>query len=183
VRIAPALVTLLAALLVPGPAAATGWMEGGKSIEGRPWQKSVRGFGAMLVLTDDPEGLLDAWSSRSNNDVSVPTTEVIERGKTIGAFVFFTGCQPDYQGLCHANVDYVILKPDGSEYAHFVDGELWRDKPPPVSGTLELGIDYIGVETDDTDPLGKWTVKALVRDQIATEILEVTHEFELIAPK
>jgi hypothetical protein len=142
--------------------------------------KSENGFSAILLLSDNPEDVLRTWTT-PNAGVPVQTADTITRGVPIVAFVFFTGCRPDENGLCNASADFTILKPDGSVYESFSDRDLWKRKPAPPDGMLRLAAEYVGVVIEPGDPLGEYEVWISVHDLNAGTTLEMRQAFTATA--
>ncbi len=133
-------------------------------------------FSALLVLSDKPDEVLHGWRTRSSG-LPDGTTETIARGRPIVAFVYFTGCEPDADGLCNATVDFTILRPDGSVYESFQSRELWRHKPAPPEGTLGLSAEYVGVVIEPSDPLGRYEFRVTVNDLNGGTALDLRQVF------
>ena len=155
------------------------WFEGGRPVQDREWRKSHKEFGVMLVLSSQPEEFLEAWDKPAAPDYAPQLTSAdrVARGQPIVAFVFFTGCRANDAGHCVSTTEFQVLRPDGSEYASLDRSELWTDKEPPVSRAVQLGIAYIGVVIEPDDPLGEYTVKAKVCDQVAGRCLTLLQRF------
>jgi len=139
-----------------------------------------RGMSAVLMLSDQPDKVLKGWADRSS-DLDVQTTDRITRGAPIVAFVYFTGCRPDANGLCNASADFTILRPDGTVYERFIDRDLWKQKPAPPDGTMRLSAEYVGVIIEPDDPLGRYEFRVLVHDLNAGTNLELRQAFTAIA--
>jgi hypothetical protein len=133
-------------------------------------------FSAVMLLSDSPDEVLRSWQ-KPEASVPVRTADAIAPGAPIVAFIFFTGCRPDENGLCNASVDFTVLKPDGSIYERFTDRELWKGRPAPPVGMMRLSAEYVGVVIEPQDPLGKYEVRASVHDLNAGETLELSREF------
>jgi hypothetical protein len=140
------------------------------------WSKSKNGFSAMLLLSDEPDDVLQTWET-PNAAVPVRTADTIARGVPIVAFVFFAGCEADDNGLCNASADFTIRRPDGSEYESFSDRDLWKQKPAPPEGMLRLSAEYVGVVIEPGDPLGEYEIQVSVHDLNAGTTLDLTHAF------
>ena len=143
------------------------------------WTQSKNGFSAMLLLTDEPDDVLQTWDT-PNAPVPVRAISKITRGVPIVAFVFFSGCQPDGNGMCNASADFTILRPDGSEYDSFADRDLWKGKPAPPEGMLRLSAEYVGVIIEPEDPLGEYEVQATIHDRNSGTTLQLKRTFTAI---
>ncbi len=133
-------------------------------------------FSALLVLSDNPDQVLRGWKTRT---MRLPrgTTRTIERGRPIVAFVYFTGCEPDADGLCNATVDFTILRPDGSVYESFESRDLWRHKPAPPEGTMGLAAEHVGAVIEPSDPLGRYEFRVTVHDLNGGTSLDLKQAF------
>jgi hypothetical protein len=171
----------LLALFLASPVAVHGqWREGGEVVPDTAWSKHQHRFGAMLLLSAQPEIFLEAWAQPTEG-VPIQTADTVPRGVPVVAFVLFTGCEPDDQGLCNASVDITVLRPDGSVYSRFEDADLWKMKPAIAEGALELAADYVGVVIEPDDPLGRYTFRVTVRDLNAGITLDLEQHFTAIA--
>jgi hypothetical protein len=133
-----------------------------------------------LLLSDNPDDVIRSWTTPSAR-VPLRTTDTIPRGVPIVAFVFFTGCKPDENGLCNASADFTIVKPDGGVYDRFADRDLWKLKPAPPDGMLRLSAEYVGAIIESGDPLGRYEVHVSVHDLNAGTTLELKQAFTAIA--
>jgi hypothetical protein len=135
---------------------------------------------AVLLLSDNPDEVLRSWT-KPEARVSVHTADTIARGTPIVAFVFFTACKSDENGLCNASADFTILRPDGSVYERFADRDLWKGKPAPPDGMLRLSAEYVGAIIEAGDPLGRYEVQVTVHDLNAGTTLELSRSFTATA--
>ena len=155
------------------------------TVEPRPVGNSPEGragdFAVRLFVSPDPDGFLEQWS-RPAQPGYVPqmtTTSKVKRGETIAAFIVFGGCAPDAAGNCDATADFEVLKPDKSGYGKFEGTELWRGKPAPAKGRLQLGMARLMMRIEPTDPLGAYTLNAVIHDRIANADISVTSRFDV----
>ena len=144
------------------------WRENGKIIEDTPFRKSAGKFGAMLLLTAKPDEFFEQWNKPPSPSYKpkIETLSEARRGDTVVAVVLFIGCAQDKSGNCDTEVDYRVLKPDGSLYGEQADAELWKRQPPP-EGSIQAGLGYLAFRIEPDDPLGQYTLEALVRDKVA----------------
>jgi hypothetical protein len=155
------------------------WNEGGAPVPDTSWRKSEGDFGAMLLLTDKPEEFLAAWETRTP-EVSMSATETVRRGSPVMGVVVFTGCAPNEKGLCDATVVYTLLKPDGTVYDKSQEVELWIGKQPPPKYVLQLSLGNLGIVIEPEDPLGRYRMRAEVRDRVSGKILRLERHFDAI---
>lgn len=146
---------------------------------GPEWSKSKDGFAAMVLMSDNPDEVLESWASPTAS-IPVRTADRVTRGVPIVAFVFFSGCLPDKHGMCNASVDFTILEPDGQVYDQFENRDLWKGKPAPPEGMLRLSAEYVGAIIEPSDPLGRYQVIVSVHDLNAGTTLELKQAFTAI---
>lgn len=156
------------------------WRDQGEVVPDNEWRKSSGSFGALLDFTKQPDELFAAWNKPGEYVNIPPSADTAHRGEVIMGVVFFTGCKPDPEGHCNAEVDYLILKPDGSVYGDLKGGELWRTKPAPTGSAIQLCADPLGVKIEPTDPIGEYTVRATVTDKNAALTLQLTRKFRVV---
>jgi hypothetical protein len=143
------------------------------------WEASAGDLHAMMVFTDDPEAFLNEWSTPPDSTPRISSVDSAHRGDTVVAFVFFTGCKP-IKGRCDSEADFKLLRPDGSVYAEQAGVELWKDKPPPPLGNLQLSVANLGFRVELVDPLGNYHLKVVVRDLNAKLDLSLEREIEVL---
>lgn len=157
-----------------------GWynMEG-ESVPDSLDRKSIDGFGAFLLLTDEEEDVFRRWNIPSLV-FDVNKTETIEKGKTITSLIFFSGCEEDAKGNCSIVANYKIWQPDGKLYGDIPDTEVWMNKPRPPGKTLGLTVQYIKIRIEPNDQLGKYIVDAEVTDLNKKVKLSLRSSFKAI---
>lgn len=136
-------------------------------------------FGAMLYLTKDPHGFWEQWE-RPHDPANPPQLVTIESGcrsDVVMGIVLFGGCKADSKGLCHSSVDYRVVRPDGSEYANLVGGELWRNRPAVSPRMLQASVANVAFTVEPDDPFGTYLIQATVFDSVANIVLNLQTPF------
>ena len=159
---------------------AAGWKEHGKPVPDTAWAKSDGDFGAMLVFTDKPDALFAAWE-KSGPAVLMSATPDAVRGVPIVAVIFFSGCAADEHGQCQATVRFTAQGPDGKPYGQPLTGDLWVAKPPPGKDQMQLSAGNMGIVIEPADPLGIYTVKAEIADQVGKKTMILERTFTAVA--
>lgn len=177
-RTLPGLVLAAALGVLPAAPAAGQWHSGGEPLPDESWRKLRGGFGAMLVLSNRPEEFLEAWVQRTPG-VSISTTRVGRRGEPLAPFLFFIGCAENRFGVCDADFDMEVLRPDGATLFRTPGLELWRAKPAPAPGTIGLSVGYAGIDVTAADALGRYLVRAEVRDANSGAAMTLEQTFEV----
>lgn len=140
--------------------------------------KSAGGFGAHLILADRPQAFVQEWRNPSSGKPQLWSATEAKRGEPLAAFIMFAGCLPDSGGVCNAEVDFRIYKPDGSLYAERAGLELWKKAAPPATNT-QLSTANMAVSLQPNDPAGEYKVKASVRDLNRGVSFEIEEKFKV----
>jgi hypothetical protein len=112
-------------------------------------------------VVNDPQGFIKEWMKPEPPHIT--QAFFARRGQVLGTFVLFAGCRPNAHGMCNAEVDYTIYKPDGSLYAERKGQPLWKDEAPPAP-IIQLSRAILSFGLEKKDPPGQYKVKAKVRD-------------------
>jgi hypothetical protein len=141
-----------------------------------PDRKAVKGFGGHLIIVENPREFIQEWLKPETPDIKSATD--VKRDDSIGAFVLFAGCKQDAQGVCNAEVDYTIYKPDGTVFAERKAQPLWKEQAPPAPN-FQLGKAILAFRLGDGDSIGVYKVKAKVTDLNAEVSFELETKFRL----
>lgn len=172
-------ILMLGPLVVATPVFAENWYKDGKPAESTSFQGASGDFGAMILMTTDSQKALENWSMPSPG-VHILEAETVEKGKPIEALVLFSGCTANKKDHCVAEVDYQVVKPDGSIYAEYKNTELWRNKPALPVGRLGLAVDRVGLITEPSDPVGKYKIRCIVRDLVSGAEFSIYSSFDVV---
>ena len=108
-------------------------------------------FAARLVVTDRLDG------------PNLHPTKAAVRGEVVWGVVLFSHCKADAHGRCHAVADFTVLRPDGSVYDSHESAEVWSAMPPRRKGE-QLSSTRLGLHIRPSDPLGRYRIRAVVKD-------------------
>ena len=157
--------------------ASAGWVNrSGEHLPDTDASKAAGDFGAQLIFVADEQELLNRWRTPSET-VEVKTISRVATGGFINAFIVFGGCKSDEKGNCRVAMRFRVLQPDGKVYAETPSMEVWHDKPAPPKRILELSVDYLKVQIEPSDQLGRYTVQAQVKDENADAVLQLSSPF------
>ena len=170
------LAALMTLLLLGGTIATAQWKKGNEPTPDTPDRKSVNGFGAQLLIVEDPQAFIKEWQKPETPNIN--SVSEVKRGVLLAAVVIFAGCKPDPQGLCNSEVDYTIYKPDGTVYGERKEQPLWKEAPPPGTN-IQLSRALLGIRMEQNDPAGDYKVKARVADLNAQVSFELETKFRL----
>ncbi len=173
--------TLLALILMAHATFAdVGWRDAdGNPIPDTEFQKSVRGFGGLLVVTPDKD-----WEEKWNTPPEVApqfsSASTVEVGGELFILTMFTNPKVDRSGAADVVLDLEVKRPDGSmstdaESAICFQGEL---RSPPHN--VYLCATVVGFAGEPSDPRGTWSVQITITDRIRKVSIPLSTEFELL---
>jgi hypothetical protein len=154
------------------------WFINGEPDSSKSFQGAAGDFGAMIFMTTDSQKMLENWEAPTQG-FHILESENVEKGQPIEALVLFSGCSTNAEGNCITEVDYQILKPDGTIYAEYKNTELWRNKPALPKGQLGLAIDRVGLIAETNDPIGVYKVTCVVKDLVSNNKFFIYSSFKV----
>lgn len=170
---------LIGAFLIPISAIA-GWVDrDGRAIADTAERKNAAELGAWLVLTDREAEALSRWNTPSET-THIQSATIIERGKPLTALIIFSGCAADNRSYCDLTVKFRVLEPSGRVSADLPYQEVWVGKPAPPRKILSMGVGYIRVVVEPSEPLGKWQIHADIFDRNSNKRLHLQNSFEAV---
>ena len=119
---------------------------------------------ATLVVTEHGQELFESWEHPNGKSFNVVPVKIAKRGAFLSAVILFTDCAADTSGRCNVVVDITAYDPLGKVYGTLVEEELWKDKSAPEPGHTQLGVGYMGLMIEPSDPSGIYKVVAVARD-------------------
>ena len=148
-----------------------------KGVE-QEWTKEEQGFGATLFFSNKPQQFLDDWNKPAAV-VNVQMSDSASRGKPCAAFIAFTGCGADKQGLADVVADISMLAPDGKVLGEKKAVEICQKRPAPADKQLQLGVGNLGMVIAPNDPAGTYEIRAKVSDRVKGVVLELKTTFSV----
>jgi hypothetical protein len=147
-----------------------------------PWHRTAGKLEAALVLTPSSASFLREWkrSGAAEEEAEISSLASVRRGDTVDAVVLFAGCTPKSTGHCDSEVDFRVLRPDGSLYTKFEEVELWKNRLVPLGSRMRAGQTSLELEIEPEDPLGTYRVEAVVRDLVSGRQMRLTRELEVL---
>jgi hypothetical protein len=137
-------------------------------------------FGVIQLATDDYQKLLRDWA-QPDAAAHVSTVTTAKRNTPVYAFIIFRGCKADPSGACNVTVDYDAFRPDGGLYDHVGRAEVWVGKPAPPPTNIQLSAGGLGLLIENKDPLGVYTIRATVTDNVAGITLKTEQKIAVSA--
>jgi hypothetical protein len=154
------------------------WFTDGKPDGPKSFQGGSGDFGAMIFMTTNSQKMLANWEAPTAG-FHILESENVVKGKPIEALVVFSGCAANEEGNCIAEIDYQILKPDGTIYAEYKNTELWKNKPALPKGQMGLSVDRVGLIAEDSDPTGIYKVTCVVKDLVSNSKFFIYSSFQV----
>ena len=145
---------------------------------GREWMKADQGFGAMLVFSNKPQQFLDDWN-KPTATVEIRISDSATRGNPCVAFIVFTGCGADKQGLADVVADISMFTPDGRVLGEKKGVDICQKRPAPADKQLQLGAGNLGMIIQPSDPAGTYEIHAKVSDRVKGAVVELKKTFSV----
>lgn len=168
--------SLVATSLVSSIALATVPDTPGPSPSREYWSWRDERFSADLLVTNKHDELVQQWNSLASDPEQWPTVAVVDsarRGEKVHAIVIFRGCMAPGRP-CGMELDYFVLKPDGTRYGDFPDRVLWSEATPvPDPRLVYLGGPYLEFMADPGDPFGEYEFVVRIRSLENPEGIEL----------
>lgn len=87
------------------------------------------------------------------------SSDTYKKGEDVIPIIIFSTDGKDINGNADLSYDITITKPDGSQYGHFEQLELWKDEPAPV---MHLVKQPIIIHIEKSDPVGIYKINSVV---------------------
>jgi len=175
-----ALLLLAALAAAPSPASAQlEWQVNGQAAPGDRSRASRDGFGVMMMVTPDAQTFWRAWDGPT--PPNLVTTDRAIRGQPVTGMVLFSGCGAGPDGNCNLTGEFIVLRPDGTRSGEPLRGSLWRGPPAP-GYNVQLAEGSLGLIVEPEDPMGVWTLRAIVTDNVRGVTLQVEQQVTVDTP-
>jgi hypothetical protein len=172
---------LLASTALPSLGAQTGPF-GIHDQNGRPIADSTHqaknGFAAILFVTRDMDKLVAEWAKPATPHIDM-TSEIV-RGEVVYGALVLAGCRAAADGNCNVSVTFSMAAPNGAPYGKVHTAEAWR-RPPAAGSNFLLSVASLGFSLDPPDPLGRYLLRATVKDEVAGTELHLEQAVEAVA--
>ncbi len=153
-----------------------GWKKDGIPTTNTADRKAENGFGAAVIVVEDPKGFVERWYKPDFPDFE--TVKEVQPSVEIGAFIMFAGCKPGSDGKCDTTVDYALISPDGKVIGDSLNQIVWNGNPPPTANTHISKASMI-LKFRESNKLGEYKLRAVVYDKNAKISLSLETQFEL----
>ena len=152
------------------------WLVDGQTGPDTDWSKASNGFGAQLIVVDDPKGFIELWNKPEFPNIT--TASVIHRKQQFGIFILFVGSRTGKDNMCNAVVLFKVEDPKGKVIVEKSNQTVWNgeelDPRTIYMGKAVLGLAFSNAEID-----GPYTIRALVQDKNAPAAIDLKTTIEL----
>lgn len=171
---------LLVLTLVSGIACAeVGWQDAnGNPVPDSDSQKSVAGFGGLLVVTPD-EDWEQKWNTPPEVGPQFSHASVVEKGGKLFVLTTYTNPGVDDSGKAHVTLDIDVKRPDGSSSMHTEDAVCFEGEFSGPPHNVYLCGPVVGFVGEQSDPAGIWSVQITLTDEIRKVSMPLSTHFEL----
>jgi hypothetical protein len=171
---------LLVLVLISGAVSAeVGWRDrDGNPVPDTDSQKSIEGFGGLLVVTPD-EDWEEKWNTPTEG-AEFSHTSAVARGGKLFILTMFTNPRVDDSGAAHLTLDIDVKRPDGSSSTHAEDAVCFQGTFSGPPHNVYLCGPVIGFVGEPSDPAGTWSVQITLTDMNRKVSMPLATRFELL---
>ena len=120
------------------------------------------GFTVAILNSSDLENFARVLGGRGRFDPAVTRTAV--RGQALHTLVLVQGCRAGADGKCNVTGRFTYILPGGAVYGAIEDNDLWT-QAPSADGSIQFALGP-SLVVDPPDPMGEWTIRAEIRDNV-----------------
>jgi hypothetical protein len=141
-------------------------------------QKTVGGFNGLLIITPDKD-----WEAKWNTSPeTIPYSasgSTVKKGGQLFVLTMFANPQLDASGAARVSMDIDVLKPDGSSSSH-AENAVCNQGKVQVQGMYlcRQVVEFVG---EVTDPVGTWTVRITLKDDVRKISIPLSATFKLVS--
>jgi hypothetical protein len=162
-------------------AAELGWKDkDGNAIPETDSQKSVEGFGGLLVVTPDKDWQ-EKWNTSPETVPYFAGGSTVKKGGELFILTLFSNPQPDASGAASVSMDIDVTRPDGSSSSHVEDAVCAKGKVEGAPHHLYLCGQVVEFVGEPGDPVGTWSVRIVLKDDVRKVSMTLATKFELVA--
>lgn len=170
---------LLASVTSRADPAEYGWKDQkGDPVPDTESQRTLGGFGAWMIVTSD-EDWETKWATPSTDVPRFTTADTVSRGGKLFILTLFSNPKVDGTSKADVTMSIDVYRPDGSSSTHQQNATCFKG---PIRGSpqnLYLCGPVLGFVGDPTDPLGHWSVKISLTDNLRNVTVPVSSGFLL----
>jgi hypothetical protein len=143
-------------------------------------QQSVAGFSGVLIITPDKD-----WDKKWNTaPESIPyfaSGSKLNKGGKLFVITMYSNPQLDAAGAASVSMDIDVLRPDGTASSHAAGAECVRGKIQGPVQSFYLCRQVVEFFDEPADPVGTWTVRIVLKDELRKVSIPLSTEFVLVS--
>lgn len=138
-------------------------------------------FSTMLAIVDE-ENIAHELAKPAHGGIRISELGEAKRGDMVRLYLGFTGMELDEEFRSDVTYTATFLRPDGQPYTkEKCGGEMVGSKTVlPSRFNAFSAVEYVTVEFGPEDPLGTYTAKVVVTDNISGKSLRLEQTVELV---
>jgi hypothetical protein len=136
-------------------------------------------FSGMLIVTPDKDWE-QKWNTSPESIPYVAGGSTVKKGGELFVLTMLTHPQLDASGAASVSMDIDVTRPDGSSSSHAEGAVCVRGKVQgPVESLYLCGqvVDFAG---EPEDPVGTWSVRIVLKDDVRRVNIPLTTSFVLV---
>ena len=145
-------------------------------------RNAVGRFGGWLVVTSDSDWQAK-WETSPDTVPRFTEAKTVARGKTIFILTFFGNPKLTESGEADVTCDIDVVKPNGTSSVHQVDVVCFRGALRGPTTNVYLSAPILNFVGESNDPIGKWSVRVTLKDNIRHVSLPLKTSFTLVDEK
>lgn len=139
--------------------------------------KTVAGFTGMLIVTPDKDWVTK-WNTSPESIPYVASGSTVKKGGGLFVLTMFSNPQLDASGAASVSMDIDVIRPDGASSSHAENAVCVQGKVDVRS--LYRCLQVIEFTNEPTDPVGKWSVRILLKDDVRKVSIPLSMEFVVV---
>ncbi len=143
-------------------------------------QKTVAGFRGLLIVTPDKD-----WEKKWNTSPEaipyVSGASTVRKGGELFILTMFSNPQLDASGAASVSMDIDVTRPDGSSSSRAENAACVRGKLNGPPDNLYLCGQVVGFVGEPADPVGTWSVRVVLQDDVRKVSMTLATSFALVA--
>lgn len=137
-------------------------------------------FSGVLIVTPDKDWE-KKWNTSPESIPYVSSGTTVKKGGELFILTMFTHPQLDASGAASVSMDIDVNRPDGSSSSHAADAICVRGKLEGPLSSLYLCRQVVEFVGERADPVGTWSVRITLKDDVRKVGIPLSATFELVA--
>ncbi len=171
------LLILLGTVLSQGETEGFSWRDSnGQPTPDTASMKAKDGFGGQFILTAN-EQIYAEWAKPETPKIEIASKLPV--GKLLVPVVIYVNPKKHPDGTVDVTYDLTIIKPDGSVAREIPDIVCAKGPLSAPQYNLQLSCSEVKWGADSSDPLGRWTFRIILKDNVRGTRLQLEASVEI----